>query len=193
MSNRDIVASRFAFPRNYCNGIVLRIRENRPMKYQFVVGICVLGSMLLLAAVGQEQNQSQKTDPAPPATQAPDSSTSQPSNSTEAKTKMIHTCIKSTRARLIHMEQPEYPLIAKNNHMCGETVLHATVEKDGSVTNLKYVSGPIVFTDAAIKAVKKWKYTPTLCDGDPVKVDTTIRVVFSLGSQCDSLTSPSHR
>jgi protein TonB len=163
------------------------------MKYRLVVGICVLGSTFILAAVGQEQNQSQKTDPAPPATQTPDSSTSQPSNSTEAKTKVIHTCLKSTRARLIHMEQPEYPLIAKSNHMCGETVLHATVEKDGSVQNLTYVSGPVVFTDAAVKAVKKWKYAPTLCDGDPVKVDTTIRVVFSLGSRCDSLTSPPHR
>jgi protein TonB len=164
------------------------------MKYRLIVGICVLGSTLVLAAVGKGQNQSQKTDPAqPPATQTPDSSAPQPSNSTEAKTKVMHTCLKSTRARLTHMEQPEYPPIAKNNHICGETVLHATVEKDGSVTNLKYVSGPIVFTDAAIKAVKKWKYAPTLCDGDPVKVDTTIRVVFSLGNQCDSLTSSPHR
>jgi TonB family protein len=150
--------------------------------------------MLVLAAVGQERSQAQKTDPAPSqSTQPQDSSATQSSNSTEAKTKVIHTCLKPTRARLIHMEQPEYPSIAKKNHMCGETVLHVTVEKDGSVQNLQYISGPIVFTDAAMRAVKKWKYSPTLCDGDPVKADTTIRVAFSLGDQCDSLTSSPRR
>jgi hypothetical protein len=54
------------------------------MKNRLIVGICVLGSTFVLAAVGQEENQSQKTDAAlPPAASAPDSSTSQDSNSTE--------------------------------------------------------------------------------------------------------------
>jgi TonB family protein len=164
------------------------------MKYRLIVGVCVLGSTLVFAAVGQEQNQIQKTDaPLPPAASAPDSSTSQDSNSTESKTKTAHGCLKSQPAQITHMEQPEYPLIAKTNHMCGVTVLHGTIEKDGSVTNLKYVSGPIVFTDAAIKAVKKWKYAPTVCADGPVTVDTTIRVAFTLGSKCDSLTSQPRR
>jgi protein TonB len=49
--------------------------------------------------------------------------------------------------------------------------------------DVEYLSGPEQLADAAIKAVKKWKYTPTLFNGEPVEVDTTISVVFTLGGR----------
>lgn len=64
--------------------------------------------------------------------------------------------------------------------ICGKVVLHAVVAKDASVQNLEYVSGPNALMKAAMKAVQKWRYAPTILQGRPVEVDTTIFVVFNL-------------
>jgi TonB family protein len=84
-----------------------------------------------------------------------------------------------TPAKLVHSELPKYPKDAKKAGISGTVVLKAMIAKDGSVNNLEYVSGPKELTDAAIKAVKKWKYQPMLINGKPVEVDTHISVVFN--------------
>ena len=60
-------------------------------------------------------------------------------------------------------------------------VLHAIIAKDGTVQELTYVSGPALLMRAAMDAVRQWRYQPTLLSGEPVEVDTTISVIFSLG------------
>jgi protein TonB len=60
-------------------------------------------------------------------------------------------------------------------------VLHAVIAKDGSVEDLQYVSGPPLLMKSAMDAVRQWRYQPTQLNGDPVEVDTTISVVFTLG------------
>lgn len=84
-------------------------------------------------------------------------------------------------ARIIHQVQPSYPAIAKTAHITGTVVLHAVIGKDGSVEELQYVSGPAALMRNAMDAVRQWRYQPTLLDGNPVEVDTTISVVFTLG------------
>lgn len=161
------------------------------MKFAGFCCTCVLGLLLVLTTLGQDQNQKQNTESAPPQSSQPEpSQASGTPNSAEAKSKKIFPCKTVSQAKLLHMEQPDYPGIARKNHICDELVLHATIAKDGSVQNLQYISGPVVFTDSAIKAVRKWKYAPTLLCGAPVEVDTKIRVVFTLGNQCDSPTAP---
>jgi len=76
---------------------------------------------------------------------------------------------------------PVYPPIAKTAHISGTVVLHAVIAKDGSVEDLQYVSGPPLLMKSAMDAVKQWRYQPTQLNGDPVEVDTTISVVFTLG------------
>ena len=85
------------------------------------------------------------------------------------------------QANLIHMVNPQYPAIAKTAHISGTILLHAIIGKDGTVQNLQYVSGPPLLMQSAMDAVKQWRYKPTLLNGDPVDVDTTISVVFTLG------------
>ena len=46
---------------------------------------------------------------------------------------------------------------------------------------LTYVSGPPLLVKAAMDAVRQWRYRPTMLDGEPVEVETTIQVVFNLG------------
>jgi protein TonB len=85
------------------------------------------------------------------------------------------------QANLIHMVNPQYPAIAKTAHISGTILLHAIIGKDGTVQNLQYISGPPLLMQSAMDAVKQWRYKPTLLNGDPVDVDTTISVVFTLG------------
>lgn len=85
-------------------------------------------------------------------------------------------------AKLIHMVPPVYPPIAKMAEVSGTVLLHVIVGKDGSVTDVQVISGPALLTQAAIEAVKQWQYQPTLLNGAPVKVDTTVSVVFDLGT-----------
>jgi protein TonB len=85
------------------------------------------------------------------------------------------------QAKAIERTQPQYPAIAKAAHVQGTVVLHAIIAKDGTVQQLQLMSGPPLLVNAAMEAVRSWRYQPTLLNGEPVEVDTTIQVVFSLG------------
>jgi protein TonB len=84
-------------------------------------------------------------------------------------------------ASLVHQVLPVYPQIAKTAHVSGTVILHAIIGKDGTVQNLEYISGPPLLMKNAMDAVSQWRYRPTMLNGEPVEVDTTISVVFSLG------------
>lgn len=84
-------------------------------------------------------------------------------------------------AKMLRQIMPVYPPIAKTAHISGTVVLHAVIGKDGSVQDLQYVSGPPLLMKNAMDAVKQWRYQPTQLNGEPVEVDTTISVVFTLG------------
>jgi protein TonB len=76
---------------------------------------------------------------------------------------------------------PQYPAIAKAAHIQGIVVLQATISKTGSIQNLRVISGPPMLQQAAMDAVRSWRYKPYLLNGEPVEVETTINVVFNLG------------
>ncbi len=76
---------------------------------------------------------------------------------------------------------PPYPAIAKAAGVQGTVILQATISKSGTIENLRVVSGPAMLQQAALDAVKTWRYRPYLLNGQPVEVETTVNVVFSLG------------
>jgi protein TonB len=82
---------------------------------------------------------------------------------------------------LIDKKVPVYPELAKAMHAEGTVILAATISKTGSIENLHVVSGPPVLQQAALDAVKSWRYRPYQLDGQPVEVETTVNVIFSLG------------
>jgi len=59
-------------------------------------------------------------------------------------------------------------------------VLQAVISKTGTIENLKVVSGHPMLTQSALDAVRNWRYQPTVLNGEPVEVETTINVNFSL-------------
>jgi protein TonB len=73
-----------------------------------------------------------------------------------------------------------YPQLARAARIQGQVVLQASIGKDGSIQNLRLVSGHPMLAPAAIDAVKQWKYKPYFLNGEAVEVDTQITVNFTL-------------
>jgi TonB family protein len=83
-------------------------------------------------------------------------------------------------ARIINRVQPEYPEAARNGRISGTVRLHVIIGKDGTIQQLEVMSGHPMLQQAALDAVRQWRYQPTLLNGEPVEVDTTIDVIFAL-------------
>jgi len=83
-------------------------------------------------------------------------------------------------AKVVRKVQPEYPAKARENRIEGTVKLQVIVRKDGSVTVQNVLDGDPLLSPAAIEAVRQWHYEPTLLDGQPIDVQTTIEVAFTL-------------
>jgi periplasmic protein TonB len=83
-------------------------------------------------------------------------------------------------ARLIFQPKPEYPPLAKMARIQGTVRLEAIISKDGTIQDLKVVSGHPLLVKAALEAVQRWRYQPTLLNGEPVEVVTEVDVNFTL-------------
>ena len=81
---------------------------------------------------------------------------------------------------LIHQVKPEYPHLAKVTGTQGVVLLDAVIDKEGSIQSLRVISGHQLLIKAALDAVQQWRYRPTLLNGEPVEVNTTITVTFTL-------------
>jgi len=84
-------------------------------------------------------------------------------------------------AMIVAQPQPVYPPAARNARIQGDVVLHAIIDREGRVAELQVVSGSPWLIQAALAAVQNWRYRPTLLNGEPVEVETTIVVSFVLG------------
>jgi protein TonB len=82
---------------------------------------------------------------------------------------------------LIQRSTPNYPAIAKTARVAGTVVLEATISKTGTIESVKAVSGPEMLRQAAVDAVRSWRYKPYMLDNQPIEMQTTVNVVFSLG------------
>jgi peptidyl-prolyl cis-trans isomerase A (cyclophilin A) len=76
---------------------------------------------------------------------------------------------------------PVYPIEAKKAGVAGAVVLAATISTSGMIEDLHVISGPELLQQAALDAVKDWRYRPYLLNGEPVEVKTQINVIFTLG------------
>ncbi len=84
------------------------------------------------------------------------------------------------QAKLIRQPKPIYPPLAKQARISGTVHLSAIIAKDGTIQKLEVLGGHPLLVPAALEAVKQWVYQPTLLNGEPVEVQTTIDVNFTL-------------
>lgn len=82
--------------------------------------------------------------------------------------------------QIVHKVTPVYPPEAKRARIEGEVQLDAVISKTGEVEQLKVISGPAALQQSSLDAVRQWTYKPFLLDGEPVDVETTINVIYTL-------------
>jgi periplasmic protein TonB len=85
-----------------------------------------------------------------------------------------------SEGNLIRKVQPAYPPLARSARIQGQVVLQAVISRQGSIENLSVVTGHPMLVQAAIDAVRQWRYRPYILNNEPVEVETQITVNFSL-------------
>jgi protein TonB len=83
-------------------------------------------------------------------------------------------------AKIIHRVEPVYPFLATQTRRSGRVELHAIIATDGTIQLLQVVGGDPLFFSSALDAVRQWRYRPTILNGQPVEVETTITVIYHL-------------
>jgi TonB family protein len=86
-------------------------------------------------------------------------------------------------AKMIRKVPPVYPAEARASHTEGAVVLHVIIGTDGIIKETYIISGNTLLVLAALDAVRQWQYQPTLLNGSPVEVDTTITIDFPPSSR----------
>jgi protein TonB len=93
---------------------------------------------------------------------------------------LVHVSSSIVAGLLLQKTIPAYPPIARATRTQGTVVLEATISREGAIENLRVTGGPAMLQQAALDAVKTWRYRPYLLNGQPVEVETTVNVVFTL-------------
>ncbi|MFZ3210773.1 MAG: energy transducer TonB, partial [Terriglobales bacterium] len=79
---------------------------------------------------------------------------------------------------LISRVNPQYPPVARAARVQGAVVMHAVIGTDGTIQQLRIISGNPLLVNAAMEAAKQWRYRPYLLDGKPVEGETDISINF---------------
>ena len=85
-----------------------------------------------------------------------------------------------TEGRLVHRAEPLYPMQARAQRIAGNVALEVTIAEDGTIRDIKPISGSPVLAAAATTALHSWRYTPFLLNGKPVAIQKQITFVFKL-------------
>lgn len=83
-------------------------------------------------------------------------------------------------AHLLSSAPPVYPSLARAQHIEGSVLVDALVDVNGRLSSMKVVSGPVLLHQAAMDALRQWKYEPATLDGKPVSMHLTVKVQFRL-------------
>jgi TonB family protein len=81
---------------------------------------------------------------------------------------------------LIYRVEPIYPLEAKQKGIAGDVVFEVTINEQGEVSDVQVLSGNAMLVSAAYEAVRQWRYTPVLLNGDPIRAKSTVTIQFEL-------------
>jgi TonB family protein len=125
--------------------------------------------LLLVSLVGVPLGLAQTTSPSP----SPDSPPG-------AKPRRLRVSQGVAEANLIHKVEPQYPLEAKEKGIQGVVLLKVLIDRNGNIASCEQVEGDPVLGKASTEAVTQWKYRPYLLNGEPVDVETVIKVSFHM-------------
>jgi protein TonB len=81
--------------------------------------------------------------------------------------------------RLLFAPEPEYPVLAKQSRLSGIVIIEAVIDEHGDVKGMRLVSGHPLLVSAALSAVSKRRYEPTVLDGKPTPINLRVEIKFS--------------
>ena len=133
--------------------------------------------------------------PVPPATVRVDTSTGAP-NRAEPGTEPVPgepSTVPSQAAERVRMSpeavqvlshpvEPNYPLLAKEMKVQGSVVLQVVISREGTIQDLRVVSGPTILANAAMEAVRQWRFKPYIQNGEAVETEARITVNFTIST-----------
>jgi protein TonB len=82
--------------------------------------------------------------------------------------------------RLLFRVEPAYPVLARQAKLEGNVVIDAVIDEHGNVVSMRVLSGSPLLIQAAMDALRQWKYEPTAVNGQPVPVQLTVTISFRL-------------
>lgn len=121
-----------------------------------------------------------KLESSQPAPQAPETAAPQEPGAASPQVKRLRIAPGVLEGMILQKVEPKYPPMARVAHIQGDVRMLVTIDKEGNVHNLRLVSGHPILAQAAMDAVKEWKYKPFLLNGDPVEVEGAILVAFRM-------------
>jgi protein TonB len=83
-------------------------------------------------------------------------------------------------SKLMYQVSPQYPILAHRMHVSGTVTLEALIDEEGTVSRVEVVDGHPLLRAAAVEAVKHWRYSPTMQNGEPIPVIATIKIAFKI-------------
>ena len=83
-----------------------------------------------------------------------------------------------TEGKLVKKVLPRYPEMARRAGVAGDVVINATIAMDGTLRNLRVMSGSPLLREEAVNAARQWRYSPYKLGGKPVETETRITVSF---------------
>jgi protein TonB len=75
---------------------------------------------------------------------------------------------------------PDYPILARQSKIEGTVLIDAVIDTEGNVVEMRVLSGPLLLLNAALAAVREWKYQPTYLNDRAIAVQLTVTVTFKL-------------
>lgn len=83
-------------------------------------------------------------------------------------------------AQLVSSVRPSYPILAKSQHVSGDVKVDALIDANGNVTTMRILSGPTLLHQAAMDALRQWKYRPASLNGSPTPTHLAVTIQFRL-------------
>jgi TonB family protein len=81
--------------------------------------------------------------------------------------------------RLLYAPEPVYPILARQTKLSGIVVIEAVIDEQGRVTGMRVISGYPILIPAALNAVSKRRYEPTIVNGQPTSIDLKVEISFN--------------
>jgi len=124
--------------------------------------------------------------PAPAAVTVP--ATTKPPDTQKREPVRVGSAVQDSK--IIRKIYPAYPQLAKSARIDGTVSLQVDIDEEGAVTSIKVLDGHPLLQQAAIDAVKQWRYSTTLLNGQPVPVQTTVEITFKLSDNAAPASLP---